>query len=604
MNIVKIAWRSIQHRGLGSALSVFSMSLGVMLLVSVLSVHSIVSKSFRSNSSFGYSVIVGAKGGNTQLVLNTVFYLSAPTGNIPYEYYLEFHDAEFREQDLRKSISSHHKNSVLESIDLCLEQSASFDTGLNRFGNMLRERAVHEQWRHRANLHRKTAMSRSTSMAIPMALGDYWSPAKQEEWNDDMEKYRVVGTTAEFFEKLVLSVERGEKFEFAEGRAFVNDDPNNRYFECVLGSRTADLARKYGIKLGDAIYPIHGDPATQGANIDDQGFKIVGMMKPTGTPHDRAVFINLEGFYLMEDHAKPIDDKNILGNESNEDDEHVDLSGDGDDDSEEFDDFVGESGSLRPAVLPTGIPGHQTRAGLTNVNSVEDGANEPDVGSKDRRVFKLKVDPIPLPVEQREVTAILVMHDESNDPYGMGSSRIENTVNSNNLEGTLGWSDYRPEKNQVNDAASAVSPVMEVFRLFEFFVNPIQKLLLGLTALICVVSGISILVGIYNSMSERRREIAVMRALGASRGKVMGIMLIETVMLATAGGALGWIAGHVLMWAFGGVIEGYTGIQIGLFALAPIEMVLFPVLLVLAMLVGIYPAITAYKTDVSKSLGA
>ena len=67
-----------------------------------------------------------------------------------------------------------------------------------------------------------------------------------------------------------------------------------------------------------------------------------------------------------------------------------------------------------------------------------------------------------------------------------------------------------------------------IYGLFEFFVNPIQWTLLLLTAMICVVSGISILVSIYNSMSERRGEIAVMRALGAGRETVMTIILARS----------------------------------------------------------------------------
>ena len=85
----------------------------------------------------------------------------------------------------------------------------------------------------------------------------------------------------------------------------------------------------------------------------------------------------------------------------------------------------------------------------------------------------------------------------------------------------------------------AVNPVEEVTRLFSIFVDPIQKLLLALTLLICVVSSISILVGIYNSMTQRRSEIAVMRALGASRSKVLLIMLCESVLMALAAGVIG-----------------------------------------------------------------
>ena len=55
------------------------------MVVAVLSIHGVVSQSFKNNNSFGYNILVGARGGGLQLTLNTVYYLSSPVENIPYE---------------------------------------------------------------------------------------------------------------------------------------------------------------------------------------------------------------------------------------------------------------------------------------------------------------------------------------------------------------------------------------------------------------------------------------------------------------------------------------------------------------------------------------
>ena len=73
------------------------MALGVMLVVAVLLIHGIIAESFRNNASLGYNLILGAKGGRLQLVLNTVFYLSEPVENIPYDFYQEFLPADQRD---------------------------------------------------------------------------------------------------------------------------------------------------------------------------------------------------------------------------------------------------------------------------------------------------------------------------------------------------------------------------------------------------------------------------------------------------------------------------------------------------------------------------
>ena len=96
MNVFKIAWRSIQHRGLGSVLTILSMALGVMLVVAVLTVHGVVSQSFKSVSTFSFDNIVATSGSGMQVTMNTVFYLSSPVENIPYEFYLAFCDAQYK----------------------------------------------------------------------------------------------------------------------------------------------------------------------------------------------------------------------------------------------------------------------------------------------------------------------------------------------------------------------------------------------------------------------------------------------------------------------------------------------------------------------------
>jgi putative ABC transport system permease protein len=181
-------------------------------------------------------------------------------------------------------------------------------------------------------------------------------------------------------------------------------------------------------------------------------------------------------------------------------------------------------------------------------------------------------------------------------------------------------------KNDINEGkvAQAVLPIQEITSLSKTFVDPMQALLLVITSLICLISGVSILVSIYNSMNDRRHEIAVMRALGASRGCVLLIVLLESILLSLGGGFLGWVGGHALVGvALRSLIEDRTGVTIGFFDLAPSvnplellgmspiisagispEFLLIPGLIVLAVAVGLMPALAAYRTDVARALSA
>ena len=117
-----------------------------------------------------------------------------------------------------------------------------------------------------------------------------------------------------------------------------------------------------------------------------------------------------------------------------------------------------------------------------------------------------------------------------------------------------------------------------------------------------MVAGISILVSIYNSMSERAHDIAVMRALGASRVAVMLIILFESILLSMLGGLVGLVLGHGLVGLSAPYVVRSTGIRLSMLEFDRLELFIFPALFVLASLVGLLPALTAYRTDVAKSL--
>lgn len=593
MSVFKIAWRSIQHRFFGSFLTILSMALGVMLVVSVLSIHGIITESFKSNSSFGYNILLGARGGALQLTMNTVYYLSQPVENIPYEYYLAFCSEEQRREELKNSLAYNSLQNELDTLQACTSDGLGGTSLALQLAALTNETILSANYQYQAKTNEGGLYKPYTDVAIPVCLGDSYEVDGSDAF------FRCVGTTPEFFQ-LVLDIDTEETFEFTAGRAFERKSEENGYFECVLG---ALVAKKSGLQIGDLIQPTHGDPNQSGSKIHKQGFTVVGILKGTRTPHDRAVFLNMEGFFLMEDHSKPVEDDSILS--SDEEDFNIDPFAEDE-----------ESDETEPVE--------------SDVAQESEGTNESNE-SNSRFYDGPAIDKTsPLPIEQREVTSVLIRTVE--DDFGLYAYVLPEKLNEGDLETTLGWSNFRPIRAQ--KAAQAVNPVVEVTKFFDAFIGPVQWLLLALTTMICVVSAISILVGIYNSMSQRKHEIAVMRALGASRGKVMSVMLVESMLLASAGGLLGWVAGHFLNVMISPYVESRTGVGLSFFDFAPSvpvfawfnatisdlwggsllpdwlleftlspEILLIPGLVLLSVIVGIYPAISAYRTDVAQALG-
>ena len=150
--------------------------------------------------------------------------------------------------------------------------------------------------------------------------------------------------------------------------------------------------------------------------------------------------------------------------------------------------------------------------------------------------------------------------------------------------------------------AQAANPVVQIRWLMQNVVGNVRTMLIVLTTLIIAVSGVGIFVSIYNSMADRRKEIAIMRALGARRTTVFAVILTESTLLCLAGGILGLLLGHGLVFLAPPLVQARSGVLIDPFAFEPLELVLLVVLLGFASLVGFVPGLTAYRTDVAKTL--
>jgi len=225
MNLWKIAWRSIQHRAVSSALTAFSMALGVALVVAVLVIYQILDHSFK-RSSQGYDLIVGpARGGPLELVLSTVYYLQSPRGTIPYEVYEELHSGRFAGE---------------------------------------------------------------VEAAIPVCMGGFYAG------------FPAVGTVPEMFETFRYFGDR--PYEFESGANFAADQP----WQAVIG---AAVARRTGLGVGDKFKIAH-TTSGQGTHEHAEEYEITGVLKPTGTPADRVLFINIRGFWEQHHHDQALEAEN------------------------------------------------------------------------------------------------------------------------------------------------------------------------------------------------------------------------------------------------------------------------------------------------------
>ena len=150
--------------------------------------------------------------------------------------------------------------------------------------------------------------------------------------------------------------------------------------------------------------------------------------------------------------------------------------------------------------------------------------------------------------------------------------------------------------------AQAVAPVQEIAAFYQDVIGNIQYILILFAVQVIIVAGIGMMVSIYNSMNERRQEIAIMRALGARRVTVMSIILLESILLSLGGGILGVLIGHGLVWGLSPLIMAYSNGMVRFWDFQFAELILIPGLIAMASVVGYLPAVIAYRTDVAQSL--
>jgi putative ABC transport system permease protein len=449
MNLVKIVTKNMRQRALATWLTGASVMLGVALAVAILLIKQGVQQRFEQGT-LGYEMVVGAKGSPLQLVLNTVYNLDISPGNISWKLFEQLRD------------------------------------------------------------------DKRVKLAVPFSVGDNYHG------------FRIVGTTDAFFKD--FEFEPGRRPELAAGRIFnFSEDALksafqeakerarereakergeevkpatepmhvDRPFEAVVGST---VAQETGLAVGQTFIAAHGvQPSAEAKEHTENPWTVVGILQPTHTAVDRAIYINLDSFYHIE--------------------------------------------------------GHELR-GPTAAEKPEEKDNDPDPGQVSSIVLKLR----------SPITA-----------FGL----------------------YR-EINDREDAMAAF-PAAEIRKLFDIVGN-IDRLLLAQAILILVVAGVAIAVSIYNSMSERRREIAILRALGARRGTIFSIVLLEAVTICLFGAAAGLVGGHLVVALANGALYRASGFVIPAFHIQPLEWYVLGVAVILGAVAGLGPAVGAYRTDVAKNL--
>ena len=148
---------------------------------------------------------------------------------------------------------------------------------------------------------------------------------------------------------------------------------------------------------------------------------------------------------------------------------------------------------------------------------------------------------------------------------------------------------------------TVASPATQVDRLFGI-VASLDAVFIALGIGILVSGAISVTLVLWNSMELRRRQIAVLRVLGCTRGRVLGLVLTESAMIGVAGAVLGAVFAVAGARIAAELLASRTGVVILPTIDVDSSILIVAGTVVLAAFAGVAPAIRAYRTPVAEHL--
>ena len=150
---------------------------------------------------------------------------------------------------------------------------------------------------------------------------------------------------------------------------------------------------------------------------------------------------------------------------------------------------------------------------------------------------------------------------------------------------------------QKQTESMAAIPVNEMLRLYQQVLQPMQRCLLAVAALVVIVSALSITATLYQAAERRRHDLAVLRALGAHPREIFALVVIEALLVTLLGLAAGWLLGHGGLALANPYFRNSLGLSLSPWTTDRIEVISLGLVAIGGLLAGILPAVQAYRRE-------
>lgn len=268
-----LAWRNIRHRPIETIIPVLVVSFAIALSVAVIALSQAAEEGIvQASDPFGV-LVIGAAGSGQELVLSSILLQGNPIGNIPYAVY----------EDL------HHDERVQLAVPLA-------------FGDNVGGSRVIGTNHHFFDLR----TSASAPPAFQLHEGRLFEDPHMHDHADHDDHDHTEGEVHDEHHEHDEDEAHADHDDHEHAEGEVHDDhhehDHDHANEAVLGW---NAYTRLGLNIGDQFVATHGVGHGIAENVHhDHHYTVVGILKPSGTAYDNAVYVSVESVWDVHGHAE------------------------------------------------------------------------------------------------------------------------------------------------------------------------------------------------------------------------------------------------------------------------------------------------------------
>jgi putative ABC transport system permease protein len=129
-----------------------------------------------------------------------------------------------------------------------------------------------------------------------------------------------------------------------------------------------------------------------------------------------------------------------------------------------------------------------------------------------------------------------------------------------------------------------------------------ETALIAVSGMVVATALLGMAAMIFSGLNERRREMAILRAVGARPLTIMGLLMLEAVLMAAIAALLGIVLLYTGLWVLRPYVDAAFGLYLPIEPLSSREGLVVVAVIFAAALTSLFPAIRAYRLSLSDGM--